>query len=86
MFDTLFGMIRLHKNERMDLSLVTSIEPDGCSQPDESDYLYQLKQNCSDLSIFNIAKKELQRIKLEFEIPVTPGFCHIQSELYLAGG
>ena len=36
--------------------------------------------------MFNIPEKKFTAIELDFEIPTAPGFCHIQNELYLAGG
>ena len=49
-------------------------------------YLYLPKQGSTNISIFDIQQKQLKTTELAFAIPSAPGFCHIQSELYLAGG
>ena len=56
------------------------------SQPDESEYLFQLQQGTKNLNIFHIPKKKLKTYKLGFRILDGCGFCHVKSELYLGGG
>ena len=53
---------------------------------DQSEYLFQPRQNSTDLDIFNIREKKLKTIELDFAIPHKPGFCHVNGKLYLGGG
>ena len=54
--------------------------------PTESEYLFQPKQYKKELAVFNIPKKKLKTIELDFTMPGGPGFCHVKNEFYLAGG
>ena len=56
----------------------------GC--PDESEYLFQLKNGSKDLVVFSIPQKKFTTFELEFKTPRFPGSCHIKNEFYFAGG
>lgn len=72
---------------RMFRTLVAMVSVGEAEQnQDESDYLFQLKQQSKHLSIFSIPKNELKYYQLDFTVPHEPGLCHIRNELYLAGG
>ena len=70
MYETLLGLIELRGGEDLD----------------ESEYLFQPRQQSNNLRVFHIPEKRLDSIELEFSIPWKPGFCHIKNVLYLAGG
>ena len=53
---------------------------------DESENLFQLKQNSKALFVFNIPNKKLRYVRLDFVVPELAGVCHFKSELYCGGG